>query len=402
MPLFYYQAQNANREMVAGELPAASLAQAVAELESQGLTIQSIAATPIPGVGIGENPFADDNPARRAAIERAALEQHLARVIERGRELLPALRAYSQELPAGRRRRELDVVLQTLERGDAPHAARTLAMLPGYWIPLLAAATASRDPGRILREFVEESELSSELQRQWWLTLAYPALLGSLALAVLVALSVFVIPIFREIFTGFGLQLPKFTLLVLTIAAWISSGRILIWAAVFVAGCWLVWLATRLLPESLRNWWSDHFGTLWGRSTALARFAQFAADLLEAELPTPQAVRLAGAATGNAPIRRAAARVAGELESGGRLVSSGSRRLLTATILHALAHEAPPASRVRLLRELSACYAERARRRLSWTRGIVEPLAICAIGLVVGATVVALFLPLVSLVQGLS
>ena len=42
MPLFHYQALNANGERVAGQLQAASLAQAVAELESQGLAIGSI------------------------------------------------------------------------------------------------------------------------------------------------------------------------------------------------------------------------------------------------------------------------------------------------------------------------------------------------------------------------
>ena len=75
---------------------------------------------------------------------------------------------------------------------------------------------------------------------------------------------------------------------------------------------------------------------------------------------------------------------------------------LTATVLYALRTEMPAATRVRLLSEIGVCHGERARRFLSWTHGIIEPLAIAAVGLVVGATVLALFLPLVSLVQGLS
>jgi type IV pilus assembly protein PilC len=60
------------------------------------------------------------------------------------------------------------------------------------------------------------------------------------------------------------------------------------------------------------------------------------------------------------------------------------------------------AARIRLLREVGHCHAERARTRLSWTRGLMEPLAICAIALVVGFTVLGLFLPLIALVQGLA
>jgi len=403
MPSFYYRARNANEELVAGELQAMNLAQAVADLESQGLVIESIGTTPPVVAEQGASPFVDDGAVRGATVEQAALREHLSRVMERGREFLPALRAYVQELPAGRRRRELNAVLQVLERGDADRAATTFAALPGYWIPLLGAATASRDPERILREFVEESERATELRRQWWLSLAYPALLGGLALAVLVALSLFVIPLFRDIFNGFDLHLPTFTMAVLSIAEWISSGRILIVAAAIVVGGWLLRLATRLLPVSVRNWCGDHLGWRWGRATALARLSQFTADLLEAELATPQALRLAGIATGNPPIRRATARVAGGLDASGELAGgSHVTNILTATILHALSLERTDTSRIRLLREISACHAERARRRLSWTRGIIEPLAICAIGLVVGVTVVALFLPLVSLINALS
>jgi type II secretory pathway component PulF len=61
-----------------------------------------------------------------------------------------------------------------------------------------------------------------------------------------------------------------------------------------------------------------------------------------------------------------------------------------------------PAVRVRLLREISTCHAERVRAGRSWTSGIIEPIAICVVGLVVGWTVLALFLPLVSLIRGLS
>jgi type II secretory pathway component PulF len=59
-------------------------------------------------------------------------------------------------------------------------------------------------------------------------------------------------------------------------------------------------------------------------------------------------------------------------------------------------------SRIRLLREISACHADRARLRLSWSSGIIEPITICAVGIVVGLMVLALFLPLVKLIEGLT
>jgi type II secretory pathway component PulF len=59
-------------------------------------------------------------------------------------------------------------------------------------------------------------------------------------------------------------------------------------------------------------------------------------------------------------------------------------------------------SRLRLLGELSQIYGERSLATASWTRGIIEPLAIILIGVIVGLVVLALFLPLALLVQGLA
>ena len=65
----------------------------------------------------------------------------------------------------------------------------------------------------------------------------------------------------------------------------------------------------------------------------------------------------------------------------------------------------PPMSsgaRARLLTQLSRCHADRARIRLSLTHGVLGPIAICAVGGVVAVVVLALFLPLVDLINNLS
>ena len=94
--------------------------------------------------------------------------------------------------------------------------------------------------------------------------------------------SVVVIPIFRNVFEGFGLRLPGLTKVVLTVAELISSGKIIAFAAaVAIAAFVLTKLVQWILPEQLRNWLSDHFGKPLGRSTAIAQFSQFLADLLD-------------------------------------------------------------------------------------------------------------------------
>lgn len=407
MANFQFQALNAQRQRVFGELQADSVAHALTQLEARGLTVESIGYVQADSAAVP--PFADREAAQQqqeaaqdAPAEQAALRSHMERVLERGQTMVPALRAFAEELPDGNRRRQLSQAIDVLERGDAEEATAHLGRLPEFWIPLLSAATASHDPGRILSQFLDESQRAAELRRQWFQALAYPMLIGLLAIGVLTALSILVVPMFREMFTEFDLPLPRLTVFVLDVAAWISSGKILLALVIVVAlGFLLVRLSSRL-PASFRVWFSDRFGTPLGRRTAVARLSQFAAELLDAGLDVPATLRIAGYCAQSPRLQRAAWRVAREAERNEGLPPLKQHNPLTQTVLHALRGDMPQAARIRLLREVGQCHAQRVRTQLSWTRGTIEPIAIGAIGLVVGCVVLALFLPLISLIRGLS
>jgi type IV pilus assembly protein PilC len=410
MPQFRYQALNADEQLVAGEIEAESVAQAIGQLETSGLSVQSI------GYSTGDKPTGEranisKQTTKRSekkpqhivtAEEQAELDRQLTRIIERARSLAPALRAYAAEMSRSQSRRQLLDLLTVLDMSDTPQAVVALQRLPAFWIPLLAAATKSDDPGRMIQVFVRESNRATELARLWRRTLVYPLVLICAASAVMVFLSLLVIPVFRKLFEDFGLKLPTLTQAILTAAEWISDGRFFVIAGSVAMGAYVLTKFVEWgVPEGLRNWLSDRFGKPLGRSTAIAQFSQYLADLLEADFALASALRLAGAAADSPRVRRAAWRTAGEID-GGDTRSLANRRVLTSSVLYAVAVEVPLRSRIMLLRELSRCHGERAARLMSWTRGFVEPLAIVFVGFVVGAVVIGLFLPLLSLIQGLS
>jgi general secretion pathway protein F len=417
MPRFRYQALNTSRQSVAGDLEADTVQQAITQLEAAGLTVQSIGYAPLESTPV----------AGEGNTERVVLESHMAGVLEQAPAISPALAAYADEMPSGRRRRELQTVCRVLDGGDAAEATRALESLPEYWIPLLSSAASSHDPGHVLQEYLAESHRADELRRQRWVMLAYPTVVIGIAAIVLTVISCLVTPAFAEMFSDFDLELPDLTLVVLAVSHWITWGGVPVIAAVVaVLGlllfCWLA--LTRYVT----------FAMPWGRSTAIARFAQFAADLLEAGVDIPNALRVAGFTTRKPRLRRAAWLLANDLERGSGPVMAGllteppddrespevrgqetraqqgqetraqhrAYRPLTTTVLHALRADMAASSRIRLLREISDCYAGRDRTRLSWAYGIIEPIAILAVGALVAIVVLALFLPLVSLIQNLS
>jgi type II secretory pathway component PulF len=211
-----------------------------------------------------------------------------------------------------------------------------------------------------------------------------------------------VIPDFRGIFVEFNLELPGLTRWMLAVSDWLSSWGLLTIAALLILFALSLLNSRRLLPSSAFAWLGDRFRPSFGRRTAVARFTRFTADLLDAGVNMPDALRIAGFTTSRSGLQRAAWRLASDLESGAHVAQRSYQRPLTATVLRAITADMPTASRIRLLREISSCHAERVRVGLSWTSGIIEPMAIVLVGLVVGLTVLALFVPLVKLVEGLS
>ena len=126
------------------------------------------------------------------------------------------------------------------------------------------------------------------------------------------------------------------------------------------------------------------------------------ADLLEAGLSIPDTLKVSGLLTRRSGLRNAVWRLADELQVNITAANQLQAPPKLATVYHALRSEMPIDSRIRLLREIADAYSERARSRLSWTRGLAEPVTILLIGFVVASVVVSLFLPLVKLVEGLS
>jgi type II secretory pathway component PulF len=406
MPRFKYLALNADLQRVAGEVEADSVQHAIAQLETGGLSVQSISVADIAGadeLAFQSAPVeVDDAAAAIAPDERRVLGQHLAQALAGAKALVPALRAYAQEMRSDRRRHELQRVCRLLESGDPNSAAVAFDALPEYWIPLLSAAGASKDAGRVLHQFLEESHETDELGRQWRRTLAYPFLIVCLGVAVFVVLSLLVFPVFRTMFEDFGLTLPAFTSFMLAAAQWITTWEALIAAIVIAILAIVFFLPSQALPASMRRSFRRRFGGWFGRSTALARFARFTADLLEAGVDMPSALRLASETTGAPQLQEASWLMANQLESRRVGVPPLVRNALSATITHALFREMPQGSRIRLLKEVSNGYADRVRRRLSWTHGVLGPIAIGVVGLGVGLVVLALFLPLVTLINNLS
>jgi len=293
------------------------------------------------------------------------LQRYAADAATRHRDTAPLARALAEDLPA-RGGRSWERMARALESGDTAAAGRAAAADARCWIPLFAHGQEGPVPVADLLSAAERPRSTVSLV---WASVAYPLIIVGVAILVVAILSAMVVPMFASMFEDFGLQLPLATRAVISLAQFMST----IWGPLIVAaGCVAIgrWLMITRSPRGAR---------------AAEAFTRALASLAAAEVPRADALDLAAAAAQVRP----------------SLATKPARRgPLTTAALEALSYE-PQAAGV-LLSAIADCHKDRARGGLSVTQWLIGPLAIGLVGIFVGFIVIALFMPLISLVNALS
>ncbi|MEI6637539.1 MAG: hypothetical protein WCO99_13295 [Planctomycetota bacterium] len=290
------------------------------------------------------------------------IERQVATALVRHRDSAGFLRLVAAELPP-RERPPWIRMADALDRGDASAGMAAATRSIGCWIPLFASQT--RDPRLAVR--LLQTAARPTIPSGPWTLLWYLAAVTTLALGLLVVLSLTVIPAFQGIISDFGVDPPIITEWVLRLPAMLASvWQPLIAAAGVIALPW--WLATR--------------GAARSAATATA-FTRTLARLIAADVPADEALALASHAAGVRPVNPAAPR----------------RPLGYAA---AAATEFDSRTAAVLLDAIADCHDDRSRGRLGLGQWLIGPVLISVVGLIVGLVTLAVFLPLIRLVSDLS
>ncbi|MEN1678422.1 MAG: type II secretion system F family protein [Planctomycetota bacterium] len=321
----------------------------------------------------------------------------------------PLLRAFCEELPAGRWRRNLQGLLEQLDAGVAAEALCQSRAHLSTVMPLLASEEHA-GVGPRLERVLSESLRDDQLNRKRLRVMAYPAGVLALALLVMSFLSLTVTPVFEEVFDEFALDLPAMTQATLVVShaltrstLWLVCGLATIVALAIVASRYVMASGPYRLSQAAA------FATRGSSQSvaAMATFTQRLADGLAAQLPETVAIRTAAEVSPGRFLRRAATRLATEAEPRGEprvpLASLKTSAWFPAVMIHLVDQE--PNNQIATARRLEAyadALTERFESRFDWSTGVVAQLAVVTVGGVVALVLVAMLLPMVSLVSALS
>jgi type II secretory pathway component PulF len=401
MKKYRYQARDVLGKSVFGELEACGIDEALAQLAAEGLVAERSDVRDVSSPDVARS--SDRSKGRLSEEEAAELASRVAELAQAGLPLAPGLRAIAAELGGGRVSRLLVEIADRLDAGESLEDAMGIegGRFPAHLRGLVLAGVETGHLPEMLQQYVTYQQDRSALKRRVWLSLAYPMLLLTMVLILYLFFSTCIVPAFNKIYVDFGTELPAITQLLIVVCR--PSMRFLLCLPAFLFYVMLLLSTTQLPVWGRRVLYAvPLLGPLW-RLSGMASFARLLALLVEQEVPLPQALRYAAEGL-RAPDLTAACFGAARQVQGGR--SLGEAMAGYWQFLPTLRSFADWGQRGECLADALRAAGDVFERRLRvQTRlfDIILPaiLFIIVLGFI-SLTLIALFMPLISLITTLS
>lgn len=339
-------------------------------------------------------------------MERPEFYQRIDAALARRTKLANAIEAFADESKSrqiGKDVRELLVAL----RGDATTEQFVREGSKAVWLPLVLRGFAADGANEDFKQILSDVTFAEENRRSQWRTFAYPLVIFGSGILVFVFLSITVLPTFEKMFREFELKLPFATRSVIAMSHPIREQPLLtcFWIlAVLVVAWGLRRLFHWILRQTESNWFLGSLTTgSTGNVKAMARFTSTLAELLNIGAPLQEAILIAGRSSQSTQFRHASTVISRDIGTSDKFsYDSAVAHNFPSLVVQALESGPNGGPSIALLRHVSAIYFNRVRLRFSWSEGFLAPLSIVGIGLCIGYVVIALFMPLISLVTSLS
>lgn len=385
-----------------GELDASSETEAAKLVRTFGLAPLRLAPTKVP---VHQREF--DLPGLRSRVrpgDVANTIRQLSTMLGAGITLRRALRVLAEQASDETLQAAIEAVRDDVESGESLSGA--FARHPDVFGPIVVALVRAGESAgaldTVLEQAAENLERQEALRRRVRSTLAYPVSVLVLVTLVLIAMSIFVVPVFRGVYADLGQDLPFATRIVLGITGFIGSNALLLAlggvASVFALRKYRATDDGRQRVDRLLLG-IPAMGELL-RQAALARTARSLSVLVGAGVPLVEAVDITSTTVGNEVLAAVIRETATSIQSGRPLSEpldlSDEIPPLFAQVV-AVGEESGDLEE--MLDVVAGVYDEGVESVAATFSAVVEPLMIGGLGAVVGGLVLALYLPMFRLVD---
>lgn len=367
-----------------------------------------------------------------------AFTRQLSILQDAGLPILRSLRILATQAKPGRLKYSLEDTCDEIEAGAtlSEAMAKSPKCFDRLYVNMIKAGEAGGALELILQRLADFQERAESLKRKVKGAMIYPIFVVGIAVLILTLIMIFIVPQFREIFTEFDLDLPKMTELLVAMSEWTVNYWYLI--PLIPTSIWLFIKLVRKFKQG-RMGWDQYiikvpiFGQLFEKNT-MARTARTLGTLVASGVPILEALNITRDTAGNALFERMYTRISEAIREGESIAKPMKENstpgfhpvalffwITTIPLIGALIYLLKYKQRIvddivvnmvdvgeetgeldTMLYKVADVYDEEVAVLTDSLTKLMEPILIIVLGGMVGFIVIALFIPLVKLIEGLS
>ena len=333
--------------------------------------------------------------------------RQLATLVDAGLPLLRGLRVLEKQERNSTLRRILGELALAIEGGST--FSEALAQHPKVFNRLFVNMVKAGELGGVLevvlKRLAEFSEKAQKIRGKVKSALFYPIAVLVVAVGILGLLLVFVIPRFKDVFSGMGVKLPGFTVFVLAISDAVrlhilpTMGAVTVVVVLFMLAVKtkigrLVWDKFKLKVPP--------FGIVVSK-VAISRFTRTLGTLVSSGVPILQALTIVKETAGNVIISNAINNVHESVKEGETITSPLEASGVFPPMVVSMVDVGEQTGALpEMLLRIADNYDEEVDNAVEAMTSLLEPIMIVFLAGIVGSIVIAMFLPLIAMIQNLS
>lgn len=401
MTAYRYKALNSQGKLLKGVLEGDSDRQIRAQLRQKQLRPVEVEEASDGGGQVRSLRLPHWRPSLKAN-ELALITRQLATLVASALPLDECLQAAAEQT---RKPKTKAILLQVRSRvSEGFTLASAMAQFPGafgeMYRAMIHAGEQAGQLGPVLEQLADYTENGQHTAQQLKMALIYPFVLAAVAVAVVTALMVFVVPELVGIFAHTKKTLPPLTVALIATSDFLRDyGVWLLLGLVAVA----VTFSRLLKNEARKTVWHRFLLRIPGINGVLmsmdtARFASTLSILMASGVPLLDALRIAGAVMANRVLRASAATVALRVQEGSSLNRALSQEPFFPPMMVHMVASGEASGELEAMLSRSATNQERElQMTLGAVMGLFEPLMVVVMGGLVLMIVMAILLPIFDL-----
>ena len=399
MTVFDYRVRDRKGDIVTGTLEGESV-QAVADrLRQMGLTPVDVKQH-----GTGLKMEIVLRPGHVDMKDLAIFARQFATMVNAGLPILRCVAVLADQTESPELAKVLRKVRTDVEQGTSLTAAlaRHPKTFSNLFVAMIRTGETTGALGEVLEELAKQIEKETTLRGKVKSAMTYPIAVVGLVLVIMAAMLLLVVPQFKSIYAELNAPLPLPTRLLLAASTFVQAAWwILILAAVGGAVALRRWIKTsagRLRWDQLKIS-APLIGSLFHK-VAMARFSTTLSLMLRSGVPILQALDVVKDTVNNAVVARALDEVKGSVREGESVSRPlGRHPVFPTMVVQMLSVGEDSGSVDTMLGKVADFYNEEVSAAVDSLTSLIEPALILVIGVVVGLSVISLYLPMFNIIN---